>query len=382
MARSVAALSHVAIVSRVNTFWSRKVSTTSKNIISLSGVASSGRRVETGTWLLSTTGCGSLHSTFSKRLGSNWVGAVQGSRTDFVTMDSNSNIDNECGVVLSGKEDNYGGIIVDLSRNLTSEKVDDFSVVLERSLREWRRKKYRGIWVRVPIEKADLVGCVVRQGFEFHHAEASYLMLCQWLPENEPNVLPPNASHQVGVGAFVYDRKKGKVLVVQEKQGPLKGKGVWKMPTGLVCQGEDVSEAAVREVQEETGVRATFTAVLAMRQAHGFAFGKSDMFFVVACEPISGESDKELKPQEEEIEAASWISLDEFMNIEFMKSRPLYAQIMKTCGSFANGSYKGISGSKLASGSDREDLLLFGEEALLLDDDKSPGEQPDAWIGL
>jgi ADP-ribose pyrophosphatase YjhB (NUDIX family) len=207
-------------------------------------------------------------------------------------------------------------------------------------------------------------------------------MLCQWLPENEPNVLPPNASHQVGVGAFVYDREKGKVLVVQEKQGPLKGKNVWKMPTGLVCQGEDVSEAAVREVQEETGVRATFTAVLAMRQAHGFAFGKSDMFFVVACEPISGESDKELKPQEEEIEAASWILLDEFMNIEFMKSRPLYAQIMKTCGSFANGTYKGISGSKLASGSDREDLLLFGEEALLLDDDKNHEEQPDAWIGL
>ena len=33
---------------------------------------------------------------------------------------------------------------------------------------------------------------------------------------------------------------------------------------------------------EETGVRATFDGVLAMRQAHGFAFGKSDLFCVVA----------------------------------------------------------------------------------------------------
>lgn len=134
-------------------------------------------------------------------------------------------------------------------------------------------------------------------------------MLTHWLPETE-NKLPPNASHQVGVGtliffisfnglrkmkcigsmtktrskknvgAFVYDKEQHRVLVVQEKHGPLQGKGVWKMPTGLVNVGEDISEAAEREVLEETGVKARFDAVLAMRQAHGFAFGKSDMFFV------------------------------------------------------------------------------------------------------
>lgn len=54
------------------------------------------------------------------------------------------------------------------------------------------------------------------------------------------------------------------------------------MVTGLVDQGEDISAAAEREVFEETGVRATFSAVLAFRQAHGFAFGKSDFFFVIA----------------------------------------------------------------------------------------------------
>ena len=58
--------------------------------------------------------------------------------------------------------------------------------------------------------------------------------------------------------------------------------GVWKMVTGLVEVGEDITAAAEREVLEETGVRAAFDAVLAFRQAHGFAFGKSDFFFVVA----------------------------------------------------------------------------------------------------
>ena len=61
-----------------------------------------------------------------------------------------------------------------------------------------------------------------------------------------------------------------------------RGAGVWKMVTGLVEAGEDITVAAEREVLEETGVRAKFDAVLAFRQAHGFAFGKSDFFFVIA----------------------------------------------------------------------------------------------------
>ena len=130
---------------------------------------------------------------------------------------------------------------------------------------------------------------------------------------------------QVGVGCFVLNERQ-EVLLVQEKSGPLRGMGVWKMVTGLVDAGEDIVEAAAREVipppdrvsacrssrpslclmrapalgmmlqqsaggqqchptpqvLEETGVRATPSAVLALRQAHGFAFGKSDFFFVVA----------------------------------------------------------------------------------------------------
>ena len=81
-------------------------------------------------------------------------------------------------------------------------------------------------------------------------------MMTLWLPEAEENKLPPGASHQVGVGAFVLDRATRRLLVVQEKSGPLRKTGVFKMPTGLVNAGEDITEAAVREVAEETGVRA------------------------------------------------------------------------------------------------------------------------------
>jgi len=244
-------------------------------------------------------------------------------------------------------------------------------------------------------------------------------MLTQWLPETE-NKLPPNASHQVGVGAFVFDRASGRVLVVQERSGPLKGKGVWKIPTGLVQQGEDITEAAVREVHEETGVRTRyapqrsrvlgrlcnsfesdwqlwpcrvsftmleqlfcrFKAVLAMRQAHGLAFGKSDMFFVVALEPEGWAEQQELVIQEDEIEAATWLPLQEYATSPFTQSRPLLKKIMERCVAYAKGRYSGLEGSKLASGfTEREDLLLFGEssgEGV----GEAPGSQEDAWIGL
>ena len=51
---------------------------------------------------------------------------------------------------------------------------------------------------------------------------------------------------QVGVGCFVLN-EAGEVLLVQEKNGPLRGRGGWKLVTGLVDAGEDIVEAAARE---------------------------------------------------------------------------------------------------------------------------------------
>ena len=52
--------------------------------------------------------------------------------------------------------------------------------------------------------------------------------------------------------------------------------------TGLLDPGEDVSDAAEREVLEETGITAKFDRILSIRQSHGLMFGRSDIFFVCA----------------------------------------------------------------------------------------------------
>ncbi|XP_018716436.2 nudix hydrolase 2, partial [Eucalyptus grandis] len=86
------------------------------------------------------------------------------------------------------------------------------------------------------------------------------------------------------------------VLVVQEKSG----KRVWKLPTGVVNEGEDIWCGAVREVKEETGVDTEFVEVLCFRQSHQAFFTKSDLLFLCVLRPKSTLIEK----QEVEIEAA------------------------------------------------------------------------------
>ena len=170
--------------------------------------------------------------------------------------------------ILKYNKDKYKGVIIDS----TALPVDvaEFIYKLKYSLDHWKNIGRRGVWLKIPLQKSHFIAPAVEIGFVFHHAEKEYLMLNYWL-STEENRMPPNASHQVGVGSVVLCEQDGKkkLLLVQEKSGPLRGSGIWKLPTGLVEQGEDIATAAEREVLEETGVAARFVGVLCFRHAHG-----------------------------------------------------------------------------------------------------------------
>lgn len=214
------------------------------------------------------------------------------------------------GKILKHNFDNYDGVIITDDLKCSPE---EFEKNLRSSLQEWVSNLKKGVWLKLPPEKIDLASVAVENGFSFHHAEREHLMLNMWLSESE-NTLPPNASHQVGVGCVL--ERQGRLLCVQEKYGPLRGLGVWKLPTGLIHAGENIAESAVRETFEETGVASEFVGIIAVRHGHGFNFGKSDLFFVCVLRPLSSE----IKLQESEIEKAEWIPLDDYFNQPSLRS--------------------------------------------------------------
>ncbi|CAM9723625.1 unnamed protein product [Choristocarpus tenellus] len=113
--------------------------------------------------------------------------------------------------------DNYNGVIVKESSFPTT--TEDFVRVLQTSVEAWKDERRRGVWLKVPVGRAELITVALAEGFELHHAEKAYVMLNRWLPSSE-NSLPPNASHQVGIGALVLNDSK-EVLVVRERRGKL-----------------------------------------------------------------------------------------------------------------------------------------------------------------
>ncbi|KAL5729365.1 nudix (nucleoside diphosphate linked moiety X)-type motif 2 [Ranunculus cassubicifolius] len=148
-------------------------------------------------------------------------------------------------------------------------------------------------------------------------------MLVHWIPETG-STIPLNASHRVGIGAFVMNDKR-EVLVVQEKSGKFRGTGLWKFPTGVVDEGEDICTGAVREVKEETGIDTEFIEVLAFRQSHKAFFEKSDLFFVCMLRPLSFDIVK----QDLEIEAAESTPIDVYTSQPFVQNHGLLKYIIE-----------------------------------------------------
>ncbi|PSR96466.1 Nudix hydrolase [Actinidia chinensis var. chinensis] len=235
--------------------------------------------------------------------------------------------------LLDASEDAYGGVIVDMKEPMDSEV---FASLLRASTSQWRQQGKTGIWIKLPIELVNLVEAAVKEGFRYHHAEASYLMLVKWIPKTN-STLPANASHRVGIGACVMN-DKGEVLVVQENGGKFKGTGVWKFPTGVVDEGEDIFMAAMREVKEETGIETQFLEVLAFRQSHNSFFGKSDLFFVCMLRPLSWDIQK----QDSEIEAATWMPLEDYAAQPFVQKHEQFSYIARICLEKKNNNYTGF----------------------------------------
>lgn len=73
---------------------------------------------------------------------------------------------------------------------------------------------------------------------------------------------------------------------------------------------EDLIDAVIREVEEETGVKTEFYSLLAMRHAHKRAYGCSDLYITFVLKPLT----LEIKKCEREIDQCKWMDIDEYLN--------------------------------------------------------------------
>ncbi|XP_052115964.1 nudix hydrolase 2 isoform X3 [Arachis duranensis] len=212
--------------------------------------------------------------------------------------------------LLKSTDDDHDGVIVEMDQPMDAAT---FVLILRSSISHWKQLGKKGVWIKLPIHLASLV---------------------------EPLV---------------------KVLVVQENSGHFRGTGVWKFPTGVVDQGEDICVAAVREVKEETGVDSEFVEVLAFRQSHKSFFDKSDLFFVCMMRPLSSDIQK----QRLEIEASRWMPFEEYSAQPFVQKHDLLKYISDVCSAKIDGRYAGYSAvSTSSSFSDQKYYLYLNAGAL------------------
>lgn len=130
-----------------------------------------------------------------------------------------------------------------------------------------------------------------------------------WLPKDRVCPIPPFATHQVGVAGVVLDDERRLLLVKDRSAGP---KAQWKFPGGLTDLGEEIGEVAKREVKEETGIDASFSALLAFRHQHQMTWGRSDLYFLCLLRPTK--QNQEIRIEDtNEISEACWMDAGKFI---------------------------------------------------------------------
>ena len=197
----------------------------------------------------------------------------------------------------------YNAIELDLTVPEPALGVPEFAAQCSSAVARWRAEGKSSVWLKLPLT-SEFFPAAAAAGFTFHNAEGHVATLLLWL-EDRPCSVPPFATHQVGVAGVVVDSNM-RLLVCKDRHK----NNAWKFPGGLADLGEDIGATAVREVFEETGVRASFRSILAFRHLHsGYNYGRSDMYFLALCDAQS----EEIEIDPVELLAARWMDAREFM---------------------------------------------------------------------
>lgn len=206
----------------------------------------------------------------------------------------------------TGRDDRFNGVTV--RSEIERCPIDAFPKKLETSLAHWLETRKRGIWFRVNLQDSEWIPILAQNKFTFHHARSDFVMMIRWLPTDETPNIPPYAHTLIGVGAIVIN-DKSELLVVKEKYNILPT-SMWKLPGGYVEPGENLADAAIREVHEETNISSEFISLVVTLHGHGRQWNCSDIYSVMSLKPVSSD----LTMDTREIKDCRWMPVDEYLN--------------------------------------------------------------------
>jgi len=242
----------------------------------------------------------------------------------------------------------------------------EFESSLFETLNDLKTKGIRGVWLKLLPTQADLVAPAIRCGFDYHSVTQKALTLTAWLPKDEENKLPPAASHFVGVGCFLLN-SKNEILVVREKTGPsARLADFWKLPGGLCDRQEDIPNAAVRELREETAIESEFVSISSIQEIHhseeraGPArTGTTDLYAI--CILKAKDENQKVVACETEIAEAKWMPADQVLSLPFYAAKgSIFSHMFHHAYKVAKNEAPGMGVIRLKLGFVNADNNLFG----------------------
>ena len=197
-------------------------------------------------------------------------------------------------------DNRYDGVIIDNS-SLPQTK-DEFKKEVVRLIDNLKNKKT--LWIKIPIEKSDLIPILTSLDFEFHHCDERNLMLVKKMVAYA--IVPTTKNYIAGVGAIVFD--EGRLLVIKDRIS-----SGYKLPGGHIDKNESIINAVKREVYEETGINIEFESIINIGHFRNGQFGESNLYIVCTAKALS----KEISINDSnEIKEARWMLPEDFLNSE------------------------------------------------------------------
>ncbi|WP_217215343.1 NUDIX domain-containing protein [Streptomyces sp. AC550_RSS872] len=90
-------------------------------------------------------------------------------------------------------------------------------------------------------------------------------------PDDQPKALPP--AHEsmtlLAAAVIVHDKAANRVVLLQRGQNAKFAQGMWDLPVGKSEPGEPITETAVRELYEETGLTVKPESLKVAHVIHG-----------------------------------------------------------------------------------------------------------------